>query len=380
MAGKIYLLQGDGAFQSLSEQPYVSEDLLQTLLADYPDLLAGEQINESAPRRWLLVSREVAVPGEQDGAGRWSLDHLFVDQDAIPTLVEVKRGDDTRIRREVVGQMLDYAANAVSYWTTDRLRSRFEAGCSEQDQDPVQLVAELLEAEPDETTADAFWEKVQTNLDAGKIRLIFVADEIPSELKRVVEFLNTYMNPVEVLAVEVRQYVGEGLKTLVPRVLGQTARSQGRKAARRPEPRQWDRESFTKDLQERQGDDLVAVAVKILTWAEEAGLRIWWGKGQQDGSFFPMTDHGGDVHWLISVWTYGRLEIQFQMMKKNPPFEDEKLRRDLLSRLNAITGIAFPENAITRRPSIPLSLLEDKATLEQFLEVLDWVIQEIRST
>ena len=380
MAGKIYLLQGDGALQPMSEQPYVSEDLLQTLLADYPDLLAGEQINESAPRRWLLVSREVAVPGEQDGAGRWSLDHLFVDQDAIPTLVEVKRGDDTRIRREVVGQMLDYAANAVSYWTTDRLRSRFEAGCSEQDQDPVQLVAELLEAEPDETTADAFWEKVQTNLDAGKIRLIFVADEIPSELKRVVEFLNTYMNPVEVLAVEVRQYVGEGLKTLVPRVLGQTARSQGRKAARRPEPRQWDRESFTKDLQERQGDDLVAVAVKILTWAEEAGLRIWWGKGQQDGSFFPMTDHGGDVHWLISVWTYGRLEIQFQMMKKNPPFEDEKLRRDLLSRLNAITGIAFPENAITRRPSIPLSLLEDKATLEQFLEVLDWVIQEIRST
>jgi hypothetical protein len=25
-------------------------------------------------------------------AGRWSLDHLFLDQDAIPTLVEVKRG------------------------------------------------------------------------------------------------------------------------------------------------------------------------------------------------------------------------------------------------------------------------------------------------
>jgi len=38
-----------------------------------------------------------------------------LDQDAIPTIVEVKRSTDTRIRREVVGQMLGYAANAVVY-------------------------------------------------------------------------------------------------------------------------------------------------------------------------------------------------------------------------------------------------------------------------
>jgi len=30
---------------------------------------------------------------------------------------------------EVVGQMLDYAANAVVYWPVERLRSYFEAGC-----------------------------------------------------------------------------------------------------------------------------------------------------------------------------------------------------------------------------------------------------------
>lgn len=41
---------------------------------------------------------------------RWSLDHLVVDQDAVPTFVEVKRASDTRARREVMAQMLDYAA------------------------------------------------------------------------------------------------------------------------------------------------------------------------------------------------------------------------------------------------------------------------------
>ena len=120
MAGRIYLLGGESRLIAMDEAPYDSETLLQTLLADHPDHLAGDQINAEEPRQWLLVSREMAVPGEQDGAGRWSLDHLFLDQDAIPTFIEVKRSSDTRIRREVVGQMLDYAANAVAYWPVRR--------------------------------------------------------------------------------------------------------------------------------------------------------------------------------------------------------------------------------------------------------------------
>jgi hypothetical protein len=51
----------------------------------------------------------------------------------VPTLVEVKRSSDTRIRREVVGQMLDYAANAVVYWPLERLRATFEASEGAED-------------------------------------------------------------------------------------------------------------------------------------------------------------------------------------------------------------------------------------------------------
>ena len=69
------------------EALYDSERLLQEMLAKHPDLLAGEQINIDDPRRWLLVTREMSIPDEEDGAGRWSLDHLFLDQDGIPTRV-----------------------------------------------------------------------------------------------------------------------------------------------------------------------------------------------------------------------------------------------------------------------------------------------------
>ena len=85
MTGKIYLLQDNGSLHAMTERSYVTEERLQLLLKDYPDLLAGDQMDEQNPRRWLLVSREVGVPIEEGGGDWMSLDHLFLDQDAIPT-------------------------------------------------------------------------------------------------------------------------------------------------------------------------------------------------------------------------------------------------------------------------------------------------------
>lgn len=92
-------------------------------------LIAGNQVDSESPRRWLLVSREMGVPAEEEGSSRWSVDHLFLDQDGIPTIIEVKRASDTRIRREVVGQMLDYAANALVYWPLKEIQDRFSDRC-----------------------------------------------------------------------------------------------------------------------------------------------------------------------------------------------------------------------------------------------------------
>ncbi len=104
MSSGIFLIQDDGELVPMTEQDYDSEDLLQELLARYPDLLAGDQMNSQRPRRWLLVSREHGAPDREGGYDRWAVDHLFLDQDGVPTLVEVKRSTNTQLRREVVGQ------------------------------------------------------------------------------------------------------------------------------------------------------------------------------------------------------------------------------------------------------------------------------------
>ena len=102
---KIFLVEGKRKLTPMTETAYEREDDLQALLADYPDLLPGDQIDPENPRRWLLVARELGVPGSEEETGRWSLDHLFLDQDGTPTFVECKRAADTRARREVVAQI-----------------------------------------------------------------------------------------------------------------------------------------------------------------------------------------------------------------------------------------------------------------------------------
>src|SRR6516225_11056162 len=155
MNGGIFLIQSGGELVEMKEQSYDTEDVLQELLARYPNLLAGDQMDGASPRRWLLISREMGVPGEEEGGDRWSLDHLFLDQDAIPTLIEVKRSRDTRIRREVIGQMLDYAANAVVYWPVEAIRARFEEGCRKRGTEPAKELEAFLESG---SGVDEFWQ------------------------------------------------------------------------------------------------------------------------------------------------------------------------------------------------------------------------------
>ncbi|MFG6116057.1 hypothetical protein ACGTN9_12820 [Halobacillus sp. MO56] len=131
MSEGIYLLQDNGELVKMNEHAYDSKELLQGLVEKYPNLLAGEQMDNESPRKWLLVSREVAIASEEEGSNRWSVDHLFIDQDGVPTLVEVKRSSDKRIRREVVGQLLEYGANATMYWPITIIRNKFEYRCEE---------------------------------------------------------------------------------------------------------------------------------------------------------------------------------------------------------------------------------------------------------
>ena len=140
--------------------------------------------------------------------------------------MEVKRSTDTRIRREVVGQMLDYAANGVRHWPEGSLRAYFTARYPDPERRTWRW-SDFLQATPTPTRSGR---GVEDNLRAGRIRMVFAADHIPATLQRIIEFLNEQMRPAEVLGVEIRQFRGQGHTTLIPALVGRTT------AARRVKP------------------------------------------------------------------------------------------------------------------------------------------------
>ena len=228
MAERIFVMDSDGNLEPMNEQRFESEDALQELIASNPELIDGEQIRPGDARRWILITREMGI------ANRWAVDHLIIDQDAIPTLLEVKRGENSQVRREVVGQMMDYAAHWTTTWSIDEIRQTFE----NNEDDPEMALSALLQ--DDEPDADAFWENVAINLTAKRLRLLFLADKIPDELTRVVEFLNEEMPRIEVLAVEIKQFMAESsnARTLVPRIIGRLSAKPASRSGRAPQVQQ----------------------------------------------------------------------------------------------------------------------------------------------
>jgi hypothetical protein len=258
----IYLRQGD-TYVAMRETPYDTEDLLQGLIERHPEMLASE---EDGRQSVILVRREAGVSGPDDVGARWSLDHLYLDREGIPTLVEVKRSSDTRSRREVVAQMLDYAANARASFGVERMIDWLEEAARRRGSTGADTLLEAFGVEDTE----AYWQDVDTNLKAERLRLVFVSDRIGSELRSIIEFLNRQMTATEVVAIEVKQYTdADGQhQTIVPRLVGDTAEA---RAVKRAGPRgdRLDHDQVIAALSEH-SEAAANAADAILRWAESA--------------------------------------------------------------------------------------------------------------
>jgi hypothetical protein len=360
---KIFLVgESEDDLVPMEESAYVKEAHLQRLLARYPDLLPGDQITPDDPRRWLLVAREMAVPGDEiEEKGRWSLDHLFLDQDGVPTFVECKRASDTRSRREVVAQMLDYAANGTEYWGMDRLRQAAAETAQALGRDLDEEILRLIDGEG-ELDVETYWETVEDNLEAGRLRLLFVLDRPPKELRRLVEFLNEKMADVEVLAVEIKQYLSAGgQRAVVPRALGVSAR---RSKETRPR-RRVDRGTFLANCVPH----LVPFFEYVLDQAEERGHEISWGsKGFSLREYLPKSEKKASFVYGYPDKTF---QFFFGYLKMMPEQERRTLREELLSFGLFREGGALTLTAKVEQEDVPVA----REVYDLILHKIDTIVE-----
>lgn len=366
MSRSIIYTVADGKLTAMTPAAPESEDAMQRLVADYPEIIADRD------GALLLVRREQPI-GDGEGDARWSLDHLFVTRDGVPVLVELKRAVDTRLRREVVGQMLDYAANGTAHWKAGTIATSFAATAQAADQNPDEILADFLGADAD---AEAFWQQVDANFSAGRIKLVFVADQIPRELARIVEFLNEQMK-ADVRAVELNWFEGEGIKAFTPRVIGETERAQAAKSASAAlEP--ITREEWIEKHIAPLGSDNLAAAARYVSLIADAGGHAEVTRAQ--GSIIAVFDLDAKTLYPLALVAYGKGQVALQLgyLKFHQPFIDDAARQEIYDRVSALAG-PLSTQSLGGAPAFPLKRLNDPAVYEGLVALLQEIVTRVRA-
>ena len=94
------------------------------------------------------------------------------------------------------------------------------------------------------------------------------------------------MDPAEVLAIELRQFEGQGLKTLVPVVFGQTQEATKKRGS--TVSRRWDEKGLFEKLETVVGTSELAIAREIFQWMRKGGKGLVFGTGREHGSAYPI--------------------------------------------------------------------------------------------
>jgi hypothetical protein len=366
------MIGADNTLAELAPTDFLNEDEFQKLLATYPALL---RLAAGAEGDLLLIAREAGIADQPDAVDRWAVDHLFLNREGVPVLVEVKRVADPRARREVVAQMLDYASHGTAYWKAPDFQAMYQkttAGAEDADEKLSQF---LGKQEPEEC-----WRQVEANLSAGRIRMLFVADKIGSELRRIVEFLNEQMRPAEVLAVEISQFKNaNGVRTLVPRLIGATVRATSVKyPTGAPDPRS--NEEWLADFATINGEQIGTVARKLADLLIGAGLTMSLAR---TAAVFKLAVEGHPPRSIFYLNPRpAGLAIWVGQLAEYAPFQTDQSRANVVKGIKAL-GLSFrtePRDAANSSPTVLLQLLTAEGVLTKFSDYLLSIVDRARSS
>lgn len=217
------VLTPDGSTAGLRRVPFTErtfqEGWLQKLIRMNPELLPVAEIEPAfAP----LVSI-----GQEVGTTAGSIDNMFLSPQGYLTIVETKLWRNPEARREVVGQIIDYAKD-VSHWTFEELENRVRDYNRQYRQsnlgilDSLRLIEEIEEAE-EQFVVDT----ISRNLQQGRFLLLVVGDGIRESVEAMTDFLQQTPQLLFTLAlVELQVYeLGEeGNKPLLvlPQIVART--------------------------------------------------------------------------------------------------------------------------------------------------------------
>lgn len=159
----------------------ISEGWLQEKLHQFPDLLPLDELDPSF-RESISLCREMSV-----ASGR--IDNLYLSPSGHLTLVETKLFRNPQARREVVGQIIDYAKD-LSRWTFSELDRAVRAAnqaSGKRDIGVLELLAEeeMMDADNEAHMINA----IDRGLQRGEMLLLIVGDGIHESVEDMAEYI-----------------------------------------------------------------------------------------------------------------------------------------------------------------------------------------------
>lgn len=324
---------GGGAWVEPEQRGYLGEFDLQAMLLAQPSLIDG------------ISSDAIAVREFATGIG--PADLVVVDTTGALTVIECKLATNSDIRREIVGQVLDYASRLA-----ETSPAAFADRWSARGGPSLDL---FFDQRPGAR------ERFEGDLNAGVFTLVLAVDRISVDLRRIVRYLNERTTAgMRLLAVELNRLTFGDTEVLVPTAYG--AESADDKDARSGTPR---RRWTAQDVDPTLRADDAPLADAVLAFVEDmetAGLRVQGGGTAAYPSFslWGRTPTGDDVApFSIFCGPRPTLSCNFGWSLKAG---DVALRR-FLDALIA-SGLPLARDEIiaadfAKRPSVPLSALKD---------------------
>lgn len=321
----------DEGWHEPSVHGYIDEAHLQGLLAAHPTLIPGVGPN-------ARVCREF-----RSGIG--PADLVVVDLDSGITLVECKLASNPQIRREIIGQVLDYASQ-LWRMSVDEFDSRWAVRTQES-----------LFVDPD--NASDLRELVEAGLATGQFRLVLAVDVINQDLRRIVEYLNLITSPsVAVIAVVYSRTQDDDVEILIPQTYGDQiaevkATQQGRA---RPS---WAVSDFSDWVAEHDPEGSAALGV-LLNEMDAAGFQISGGRAGTPSLNASIDVAGVGRKWPFCFYTYARgacLEVRFEDFKNTPEVAEAFLSAMLLAHVPDLNADLVRERKYAKRPNVLLRAL-----------------------
>lgn len=137
-------------------------------------------------------------------------------------------------------------------------------------------------------------------------------------------------------------------------------------------PRKWDLDSFVDHMAEY-NPWFVEQVKNVLEMSASTSGTLQWGRGRRSGTVSIGCVRRGIGYFPVTIATDGTFALNFACLATLAPFDDTRLRLELLSRFNRIPSLALSGSLVDARPTLPLGMIGRPAASALFMEVMDWV-------